>query len=162
MDYSIRTKSNAIKVEVNDRGDYIAIHPGNAKIFENFAVCRENILKLADDMPKRLEAIEKEYEGREDEKSADEKERRIFSEYVKFSETFIENIDGVFGPGTIRKYFADNYEEVHDFVPDEACAEDFFEQITPVIEQIFKKHLDKRKASMAKYKPQDHKKKGEK
>lgn len=162
MDYSIRTKSNAVKVELNDRGDYIAIHPGNARMAENFAIHREKILKLAEDVPKRLEAIRKEYEGKEDGSSLEEMDKKIFGERVKFSEEFIENIDGIFGPGTIRKYFADNYEEVHDFVPDETCAEDFLNQITPVIEEIFGKYLDKRKVAMAKYQPQDHKRRGAK
>lgn len=157
MEYTIRTKSNAVKIELNDRGDYIAVHPDNAKMFENFANGRKKILSLADEMTKWAGAIEKEYEGGDDEASQEEKDEKTFKKYVEFSEQFIEVADGIFGSGTIHKYFADNYDEVCDFVPGVECAEDFFEQITPAIEQIFNKHLAKRRAAMDKYRPQDYK-----
>ena len=156
MEYSIRSKSNAIKIELNDRGDYIARHPGNAKMFDNFARGYDKIMKLADEMPKRINLINQDQSGQE-EKEQNEINEKVTAEYVSFSEQFIEIIDSIFGAGTIHKYFIHLYEEVHDFVPDVACAEDFFEQITPAIEQIFDKHLKKRKAAMAKYQPQDHK-----
>lgn len=50
-----------------------------------------------------------------------------------------ERIDELFGEGTIKKYFRKLYEAYGDeFVPDDECIEDFIEEITPVIEQLFK------------------------
>lgn len=162
MEYSIRTKSNAMKVELNDRKDYIAIHPDNANLPRDFANGREKMLALVEDFPKRIEAINKEYEGRDDEKSTDEKEKKIYEERASLAEHFVESIDGIFGEGTIRKYFADNYEQVHNFLPGENCVIDFFNEITPVIEQIFGKYIKRVNAAMAKYQPQDHKRKSDK
>ena len=120
------------------------------------------MLALVEDFPKRIEAINKEYEGRDDEKSTDEKEKKIYEERASLSEQFVEVIDGIFGEGTIRKYFADNYEQVHNFLPGENCVIDFFNEITPVMEQIFGKYIKEVNAAMAKYQPQDHKKESDK
>lgn len=154
MEYSIRTQSNAVKIELNDRGDYIAVHPGNAKMFDNFARGYEKIMNLANEMPKKINLINQDQTS--DGEAQNGVDEKVTAEYVNFSKQFIEIIDGIFGAGTIHKYFIHLYEEVHDFVPGVECAEDFFEQITPAIEQIFDKHIKKRKAAMEKYQPQDH------
>lgn len=54
-----------------------------------------------------------------------------------------ERIDELFGEGTIKKYFRKLYEAYGDeFVPDDECIEDFIDEITPVIEQLFKIRKD--------------------
>ena len=81
---------------------------------------------------------------------------------VDFSKEATVIIDGIFGSDTVKKYFRNIYSEIPDFLPDTDCIIDFFEQITPVIEKLFDRKIEKQKAAskarMEKYQPQDHKK----
>lgn len=83
---------------------------------------------------------------------------------VGFSEAAATVIDGIFGEGTLRKYFRDIYEEIPDFLPDADCIMDFLEQVIPVMEGLFGHKIERQReagrARMARYQPQDHKKPG--
>ncbi|MBD5507283.1 MAG: hypothetical protein HDR05_04300 [Lachnospiraceae bacterium] len=56
----------------------------------------------------------------------------------------------------------DIYSKIPDFLPSSDCIIDFFEQITPPMEEIFNRKLNARdklsKQRMDRYQPQDHKK----
>ena len=77
-----------------------------------------------------------------------------------------EIIDGIFGEGTLRKSFRDDYDKMPNFVPDEERIIAFFETIAPIMEEIFGKKIERlnqeSKARMEKYIPQDHKRKEKK
>ena len=75
-------------------------------------------------------------------------------------------MDSVFCEGTTRKFFGDVYAVIPDFRPDLECFLDFWDSLIPVIERLseHKVKLEKlaSKRRMAKYVPQDHKRKGAK
>lgn len=160
---------NITKIELNDSGDYITVSADSPAFFDGFAAGYKQIADLSDSIPAKLEEIEKKYEGKDDFSSTMDKALEMSGINVDFSKVAAGIIDGIFGPDTVKKYFRDIYEEIPDFLPDADCIIDFFEQITPVIEKLFDRKIERQmaasKARMAKYRPQDYKKpqrKGEK
>lgn len=131
-----------IKVELNDRGDYIVISTGDNAFFEWVAQVFKRIVDMAEEIPKKCHEIEAESGRDEMEKIIEEARVNI-----SFSEEAVRMIDGVFGDGTIRKYFYRLYEEVPDFIPDCDCFTDFFDKITPVMEQLLGVKMDERETA---------------
>jgi hypothetical protein len=158
--------TNLTKVELNDHGDYITVSVDNPTFFDDFAIGYKKISDLADSISVKLEEIEKKYEGREDISTDMDKALEISKINVNFSKEAVATIDKIFGTDTIKKYFRNIYEEIPNFLPDTDCIIDFFEQITPVIEKLFDRKIERQKKAskqrMAKYQPQDHKRKNEK
>lgn len=152
--------ANLTKIELNDSGDYIAVSADNPVFFDSFAAGYKQIVELADDMPELIAAIEEKYRGKEEFSDVMDKALEISSENVRFSRTAADIIDGIFGENTVRKYFRSIYEEIPDFIPDADCIIDFFEQITPVIEKLFDRKVERQreasKARMGRYQPQRH------
>lgn len=147
-----------LKVELNETGDYIVISADDPKLFDRFVAGFNQIMNMAEEMPKKLNKIEKQYDGKDDFKSVLEKTSAMSKVNVEFSEEAVVIIDGTFGEGTIKKYFAEVYKEIPDFLPDSDCIIDFIEKITPIVEKTFDRKLQSRKTRMAKYQPQDFKK----
>lgn len=148
------------EITLNKRGDKIQISADNASLFDKFANGYDKIAKMADEMPGKLEAVEKEFEGKED--SDIPKAVSMSKVRVDFCEKAIGIIDEIFGEGTAKKSFLDGYESIPDFLPDEDMFIMFFEKMTPIMEDIFNRKMERQgkasKARMAKYQPQDHKK----
>lgn len=142
------------KVYVGGGDDYIVISGNDISIFDRFRAAGDELTELAEEMEKKESA-----DGEMDYKKEIE-ERKYFSEKA----TAI--MDGVFGEGTTRKFFGDVYAVIPNFQPDLECFLDFWDKLIPVIERLseHKIKLEKlaSKQRMAKYQPQDHKRKGTK
>lgn len=150
------------EIALNRHGDKIEISADDAAMFDGFVNGYDKIIKMVEEMPERLEEAEKGSSGEGDIAKA----VSISRVRVGFCENAISIIDEIFGEGTARKSFRDNYEAIPDFLPDEDLFIAFFESMTPIMEDIFNRKIDRQEkasnARMAKYKPQDHKRKGEK
>lgn len=146
-------------ITLNEHGDKIEISGDNAVLFDKFANGYDKIVKMADEMPGKLEAAEKEFDDKDD----IEKAVAMSRVRVEFCENAIGIIDEIFGEGTAKKSFKDYYDSIPDFLPDEDLFIAFFEKFTPIMEDIFDRKLKRQekasKARMAKYQPQDHKRK---
>lgn len=155
-----------LKVELNSYGDYIVLTADNPLLFDNFAAGFKRIADLADEIPAKLDEIEKRYVGKDDFNSTMDKTLDMSKVNVQFSKDAVAIIDGIFGEGTISKYFRKIIEEIPDFLPDVDCILDFFDKITPEMEKLFNRKVEERKKRskerMAKYQPQDHRKPGSK
>lgn len=151
-----------LEIVLNNAGEYIMVSPDNTVMFDQFVEGIRHIVNLADEMPKKIREIEKQYEGKTDFHSTAAKLKAMSRENVDFSKEAVKTIDGIFGEDTIKKYFRDVYSKIPDFQPSADCIIDFFEQITPPMERIFNRKLDARdklsKQRMDRYQPQDHKK----
>lgn len=163
----IEVKSTGLlKIELNNKGDYIVVSADNPIFFDNFATGFKRITDLADEVPAKLDEIENKYSGKDDFNSKMDKTLEMSNVNVKFSKDAVDVIDGIFGEGTVNKYFRNIIEEIPDFLPDVDCILDFFEKITPEIEKLFDRKIEyqkkKSKERMAKYQPQDHRKPGSK
>lgn len=120
-----------VKVELNDRGDFISIHPTSDSFTR--AV---RLFKQIDKMGK--EFID-EYKKVWDDAGKDslDKIKETAEMQTSFSEKTIEMIDGVFGEHTIRNYFYRQYEEDPCFLPGAECFQDFMDSMTSVYNRIF-------------------------
>lgn len=135
-------------------GDFITVSGNDISIIDRFLAAGEQLEALANEIEKKNEEIgEKDY-------------KKAIEERKQFSEKAVEIMDGVFGEGTTRKFFGDVYEAIPNFQPDLECFLDFWDSLIPVIERLsdHKVKLEKlaSKQRMAKYVPQDHKRKGTK
>lgn len=142
------------KVYVGGGDDFIVVSGNDISIIDRFLAAGEELETLAAELDKKEHDV-----GENDYK----KEMEIRRE---FSEKATAIMDGVFGEGTTRKFFGDVYEVIPNFQPDAECFIDFWDSLIPVIERLseHKIKLEKlaSKQRMAKYQPQDHKRKGAK
>lgn len=157
-----KNSTSLAKIELNEKGEYIAVSVDSQALFDKFAAGFKHIADMAEELPKKLSEIEKKYDGKTDFNELMNKTIETSKASVKFSEEAIDVIDGIFGKDTVKKYFRNIYDEVPDFLPDADCIIEFFENITIPMEQLFNRKIEKyKKASaerMKKYIPQDHKK----
>lgn len=142
------------KVYVGGGDDFIVVSGNDISIIDRFLAAGEELETLAGELDKKESEV-----GDSDYK----KEMEIRKE---FSEKATEIMDNVFGEGTTRKFFGDVYAVIPNFQPDAECFIDFWDSLIPVIERLseHKIKLEKlaSKQRMAKYQPQDYKRKGTK
>lgn len=120
-----------IKVELNDRGDFITIQPAS-----NFYAQAAGLFKQIDRMGKEF-INEYEKVQNDAEKDSLDKIKKAAKMLTGFSEKVVEMIDGVFGEKTIRNYFYRQYEADPCFLPDAECFQDFMDNMTSVFNRIF-------------------------
>lgn len=150
----IENRVQLTKVYVGGGEDYIVVSGNDISIIDRFLSAGEELETLAAEMEKK--------EAKSDEKNY----KKEMEERKYFSEKATEIMDGVFGEGTTKKFFGDVYKEIPNFCPDLECFIDFWDSLIPVIERLseHKVTLEKLagKQRMAKYQPQDYKKKVQK
>lgn len=146
-----------IEIEVNEKGDKIYIPMDDARFYDKFLEMFNNIISSAEAINGRINEIEKEYAGKEDFESKWQRCKKISAENVAFSNCAVEMVEMVFGKDALKKYFADVYEKIPDYLPDTDGFMDFLEKITPVIDKMFGKKTQRKiidKSKMSKYQPQ--------
>ena len=111
----IRVQSG-IRVEVNDEGEFIIINIDDQNFISRFY----GIIEKLEDVKKKVNSH----------KSKDTRENLEF--YIEQIKEIMVSIDELFGEESCRKIFG-------DIVPSPVLIADFFEQITPVVEQYAKK-----------------------
>ncbi|MCI9082838.1 MAG: hypothetical protein HFI70_11215 [Lachnospiraceae bacterium] len=162
--YNLNLQGDEIdEITLNKHGDKILISGDDANLWDKFCQGYKKIEEMADEVPKKMDELEKKYPGADNEISSKQivETSRV---RVEFCENAIAVIDNIFGEGTAKKSFRDYYESIPDFLPDEDKFIAFFETMTPIMEDIFKRKIERSqkesKRRMAKYQPQDHKRKG--
>nr|DAH96686.1 MAG TPA: tail assembly chaperone protein [Caudoviricetes sp.] len=138
-------EEDLVKVTVNKQNDSIFINAKDSKIFDDFAA----FLKWIDEKDAEIQAKEKEYTQkygdsivkRNEDGEIEEINAGALVEFCSFRTSVyletVEKLDGIFGEGTIRKYFRAFYEINPDFVPNDECIYDFLDAMTPVLNEIF-------------------------
>lgn len=163
----IRNRTKYVKILLNDKDDAIVISGDNASFFERYTSGLDQVYKEAEAADRQLEAIQKEYEARDDWNGKMEKTIKAARVNLELSKKASTIVDDIFGPETVKKYFYDVYREMPDFVPSIECfTEDFFAQITPEIEKLFNRRIEtaeekkerESRERMAKYQPYDYQK----
>ena len=142
------------KIYVGGGDDFIVISGNDISILDRFMSAGDELTALAEEMEKKKS------------ESSEMDHKKEIEERKYFSDKATDIMDGVFGEGTTRKFFGDVYAVIPNFQPDLECFLDFWDSLIPVIERLseHKIKLEKlaSKQRMAKYQPQDHKKKGTK
>lgn len=153
MSYSIgkRISNDLVKVEVNDFGDCIYLNPSDASFQTRYL----NLLKWVNAKEKELRELaeqkDKEYGGRsiitKNEDGDPEIDFDQLADLVDIQVGFYreceEQINGLFGQDTLKKYFKLAYDVNPNFVPDENCIADFLEEITPVLNEVYNTRFER-------------------
>lgn len=121
------------KIELNKWGDYIEIPTTDTGFFDRFVETYRQIVNAARELPGRYREIDEARVLTGHENKTVEKIRAK----VRFCEEAAERIDSVFGQGTLKKYFREHYADIPDFMPGAECFIDFFEEMAPVLENLF-------------------------
>lgn len=119
---------NGIKnIEVNDNGDYISIPISDAAFYERFGVLMKNFEKKQAEINKEAEALsEKHKEKPDNDTDAIIDSIQLYSELCRYTCTELDNL---FGEGCCQKVFVGVQN------PSVELIGDFFEQITPLLNQ---------------------------
>lgn len=142
---TMTTQARLIKVVLNDEGDHIAISTDDLPLLDRYIAGLKRIGDMTDEMPGKLEKIEKKYQGMKGQSSAASTADRMLETArlnIAFSEEVISIFEGVFGEGVLKKYFRKLYDEVPDFMPEAECFTDFIQKMTPVMEKLFGRKID--------------------
>jgi len=162
MGFNLETGLSVEEITINRHGDKIFVSSEDATLFDRFVNCFDFIIKQSKKRAAEVEEIEKKYAGKDSIENEIEMAVEMSRVNVDFSNEAAKMIDGIFGEGTIRKYFRDHYEKIPSFLPGVDCFMEFLDKISPVMEEVFGKMIKGReeasKARMEKYKPQDHQK----
>lgn len=152
-----------IQIVLNETGEYSAISANDSTLFDRYVLFCRWLIEQSEKLPQTIKEIEKKYEGQEETDALVNQTVEMSKANVDFSKEAIQMADSIFGTDTIKKYFRSIYDEIPDFLPDADCFFDFLYEITPQMEKIFNRKIEDRnrrsKEKMAKYQPQDHKRK---
>lgn len=158
-----KVSENLIKVIVNSQDDYIMLNSNDAVFVDKYTGIIKWMQERGASYDKSVGKWEKKYTGRKLVEIKDGVTEIDTEQILELSKLRIdmcreccERIDGLFGEGTIRKYFREIYEEIPDFVPDEDCVYDFFEEISPIIGDVFNRRIDSVKAKHRKNRKPSH------
>ena len=116
----IRVNSGVLRIEVNDKGDTIALRKDMGFI--------DNIVKFADG----LGTLQAEYQAKANEMTNATPDEQIELLY-NFHKELHDGLEMLFGAGTCKKVFGDG--EV-DVIPSLDSVSDFFEQLTPYVKKL--------------------------
>lgn len=153
------------EITLNKYGDKIFVSGDDANLWNRFGDGYKKFMKLSEESRIKLEELDKKYpESGGNEESESDRTAEGLKIRAELCENTLHIIDDIFGEGTAKKSFREQYETIPDFLPDDDKLAAFFEVMTPIMEDIFKRKAERNekasKQRMEKYQPQDHKKKG--
>lgn len=122
--------TSAIKIEVNDSGDYISINLADRQFPKKFATVFDNIKAVYMATQHKKQDSELDINGNLDEE-------------IESSKAIMAEIDYLFGECTCKKVFG-------DIVPDMYAFTEFFEQLVPIIRKCGR---ERNSQIMSKYRP---------
>ena len=127
----------AIKNEDGDIVTVLSINVADADTAERFGKIINNLQEISENCEKEAAAWKEEHE-QEETKPDDvnvEEALQVNRIRVKYLKQIIEEIDGLFGYGTVADVYG-------DFTPDEAAVIDFVEKVIPVMNKLFGKRYE--------------------
>ena len=153
-----------IKIYLNKHDDFILLNQNDAKTVEKYTLLIEWFDKKQTAYNQDIKEFTEKYKGRNIIEEKEDGDINIDTEQLlAFSALRVnacveccKRIDELIGEGTIKKYFRDHYEVSEDFIPDEDCIIDFFEETAPVFGQIFGKRTDRLKSQYSKNRKGKH------
>lgn len=135
----IRVNTGVKRIEVNDDGDYITLSLNDNAFLDRFLSLYERIQNMADEYTGKENAVREKYaDGAES--SRDGLLRETFALYTEAGKTMKQEMDSLFGEGSCKKVFG-------DITPSFELYLDFFEQLTPYLQEFAKEKAQR----MSKY-----------
>lgn len=121
--------------EENERVAELAIDTNDTHLMNRFIELYENGNKIKEACEKRLEDL-----GIDDgDRITLEDAKKILDVNEYAVKQMIEETEKLFGKGLFHEVFKENYKLNPNFVPDVSLIQNFYEQIMPIVETIFKK-----------------------
>lgn len=152
----IENRALLTKVFVGRGDDYIMVSGNDLSLLDRFVAAGNKIVSMAQEMDAKIAELS-------DDTYDFDKAMESIHVRKDFADKAAQEMDVVLGTGATRKFFADVYAEIPEFVPDVECFMDFFDSFIPVIEKMTEHKVKLEKLAsrerMAKYKPQDRKRK---
>lgn len=128
-------KKYEIVNEENERVAELAIDTNDTHLMNRFIELYENGNKIKEACEKRLEDL-----GIDDgDRITLEDAKKILDVNEYAVKQMIEETEKLFGKGLFHEVFKENYKLNPNFVPDVSLIQNFYEQIMPIVETIFKK-----------------------
>ncbi len=139
MSEVIRLNTGIKKYEIvnedNERVAELAINTNDTHLMNRFIELYENGNKIKEACEKRLEDL-----GIDDgDRITLEDAKKILDVNEYAVKQMIEETEKLFGKGLFHEVFKENYKLNPNFVPDVSLIQNFYEQIMPIVETIFKK-----------------------
>lgn len=153
-----KREEGIIKVYLNPYDDYILLDQNDAgtvgrytKLIEWFDRKQAAYKKEAEDFSRTFKGRKIVEEKEDGDVKVDTEQLLAFSKlHVGICRECCEKIDELLGADTVRKYFRASYEISGDFIPDEDCILDFFEEMAPIFGEIFGKRTGQLKSRYGK------------
>lgn len=135
---TIKFNSGIKKIGIeNENGTIVAkliINSCDDRLYDKFISLMENLKEIQESSNKKIESL-----GLNSVDSINTEDMRKLLEVNREAiEGLIEETEKMFGSGLIRKMYADNYELNPDFLPGLEMLFEFYEQILPIVEEIFR------------------------
>lgn len=128
-------KKYEIVNEENERVAELAIDTNDTHLMNRFIELYENGNKIKEACEKRLKDL-----GIDDgDRITLEDAKKILDVNEYAVKQMIEETEKLFGKGLFHEVFKENYKLNPNFVPDVSLIQNFYEQIMPIVETIFKK-----------------------
>lgn len=128
-------KKYEIVNEENERVAELAIDTNDTHLMNRFIELYENGNKIKEACEKRLEDL-----GIDDgDRITLEDAKKILDVNEYAVKQMIDETEKLFGKGLFHDVFKENYKLNPNFVPDVSLIQNFYEQIMPIVETIFKK-----------------------
>ena len=122
----IRVNTGVKRIEVNDDGDYITLNLSDNDFIDRFFSLYKNIQKMAEESSAKEKDIRAQYSGGEDQNGL---LQELFGLYKEASASMMLEVDKLFGESACKKVFG-------DITPSFELYLDFFEQLTPDLQQF--------------------------
>ena len=132
---SLRVSSGIKNIEVNDSGEYISIPVNDAAFFNRYAEVLKNFEQKEIEYGRRADGLKEKHKDKSE--GSTDIIADIISLYADLCRDTCAELDRLFGEGSCRKIFPDVE------CPNEVLIGEFFEQITPLLNQYSKERNEK-------------------
>jgi len=131
----LRVDSGIKNIEVNDAGEYISIPISDTAFYERFGAVMKNFEQKQGEIEQRASVLSDKHKGKpNDDVDAIVDSIQLYSELCRYT---CAELDKLFGDGFCRKVF------VGIETPGVELIGDFFDQITPLLNQYAKERSQK-------------------
>lgn len=131
----LRVDSGIKNIEVNDNGDYISIPISDAAFYERFGALMKNFEQKQTEIKQKASALSEKHKDKpSDDVDTIVDSIQLYSELCRYT---CAELDKLFGEGCCQKVFAGIQN------PSVELIGDFFDQITPLLNQYAKERNQK-------------------
>lgn len=161
-----KSDESLVKVFLNENDDYVMLNQNDASFFDRYSQIVSWLNAKQAEYEKLVGEYQKKYKGKKMFEEMEDGSLNIDSEQLSdfanlrtdLCKECVKKINILFGENTIEKFFRSIYDVIPDFIPDEDCIYDFFEEMSPVVSALFNKRIATMRSSYSKGRTGKHNK----